>query len=339
MEDSDHTTRMGTLRRELEQERVERTTLETKVAELEQEIEELQLVKTKENREGDFSEDESPPSPEDLGIGTRNGRSSDHEGLPHLISLYGSALHDSKNIQKVSLERLEKFSGTELDDSPYALTYWCRDVLSWCQAYVFNRPKEQLLLAINQALSGTAKAMVQNLIMRELAALDSVEDLYNYLKRTFQNQDPGPEAWHEFHTACTKRTENVLQFSNMLVQLSFVVNASSSPVCRNLTKYYISVRLQHGLPGHLQRALYKHLDHIIEVGKTPDMELGNQAASILNLEKEVNEVPRKELRQPVSNWKVQSSDVRSSRTANGFQKQSSTATAAALLASQPNNSR
>ena len=134
-----------------------------------------------------------------------------------------------------------------------------------------------------------------------------------------------------------KRTENVLQFLNRLVQLSFVVNASSSPVCRNLTEYDISARLQHGLPGHLQRALYKHLDHLIEVGKTPDMEPGNLAAIIFKLEREVNEVPRKESRQPVSNWKVQSSDVRSIRTANGFQKRSSTATAAALPASPPNN--
>eukprot|EP00963_Diacronema_lutheri_P002194 scaffold148_cov341-Pavlova_lutheri.AAC.2 len=267
MEESDHTTRMGTLRRELEQERVERTTLETKIAELQQVIEELQLINTKQNGEGDASEDESPPSSEYLGTGTGNGKPSDHEGLPHLISLYGSALHDSKNIQKVSLEKPEKFSGTELDDSPYALTYWYRDVLCWCQAYAFNRPKEQLVLAINQALSGTAKAMVQHLIMREPATLDSVEDLYNYLKRTFQNQDPGPEAWREFHTARMKRTENILQFLNTLVQLSFVVNASSSPVCRNLTEYDISARLQHGLPGHLQRALYKHLDHLIEVGK------------------------------------------------------------------------
>eukprot|EP00963_Diacronema_lutheri_P012800 scaffold1983_cov349-Pavlova_lutheri.AAC.1 len=100
MEESDHTTRMGTLRRELEQERVERTTLETKIAELQQVIEELQLINTKQNGEGDASEDESPPSPEYLGKGTGNGKSSDHEGLPHLISLYGSALHDSKNIQK-----------------------------------------------------------------------------------------------------------------------------------------------------------------------------------------------------------------------------------------------
>eukprot|EP00963_Diacronema_lutheri_P000659 scaffold42_cov432-Pavlova_lutheri.AAC.3 len=164
--------------------------------------------------------------------------------------------------------------------------------------------------------------MIQRTYKKEPTALDSVEDLYNYLKRTFKNQDPGPEAWRELHTARMKRTENVLQFLNRLVQLSFVVNASSSPVCRNLTEYDISARLQHGLPGHLQRALYKHLDHLIEVGKTPDMEPSNLAAIIFKLERE-----------------VQSSDVRSSRTANGFQKRSSTATAAALPASQPNNSR
>ena len=98
MEESDHTTRMGTLRRELEQERVERTTLENKVAELQQVIEELQLLKSKSQSEEDGSEDESPPSLEDLRAA--DGKPSDLEGLPHLISLYGSALHDSKNIQK-----------------------------------------------------------------------------------------------------------------------------------------------------------------------------------------------------------------------------------------------
>ena len=335
MEESDHTTRMGTLRRELEQERVERTTLENKVAELQQVIEELQLLKTKNPSEEDGSEDESPPSPEDLRA--EEGRPSDQEGLPHLISLYGSALHDSKNIQKVSLEKPEKFSGTELEDSPYALTYWYRDVLCWCQAYAFNRPKEQLVLAINQALSGMAKAMVQNLITREPTALVSVEDLYNYLKKTFQNQDPGPEACCKFHTARMKRTENVLQFLNRLVQLSFVVNASSSPVCHTLTEYDISARLQHGLPGHLQRALYKHLDHLIEVDKTPDMEPGNLAAIIFKLEGEVNETPRREVRQPASSWKVQSSEVRNVGTVRNFHKRSNMATAAALPSAQPNS--
>eukprot|EP00963_Diacronema_lutheri_P012666 scaffold1905_cov372-Pavlova_lutheri.AAC.1 len=124
------------------------------------------------------------------------------------------ALQDSKNISKVSLEKPDKFTGTELEDNPYALTYWYRDVLCWCQAYAFNRPMEQIVLAINQALGGTAKSMVQNLIMRDPAALNSVEDLYGYLRKTFQNQDPGPEAWREFHTARMKRTENVVQFLN-----------------------------------------------------------------------------------------------------------------------------
>eukprot|EP00963_Diacronema_lutheri_P010891 scaffold1231_cov356-Pavlova_lutheri.AAC.2 len=83
---------------------------------------------------------------------------SEEDGLPRPTSLYGSALQDSKNLRKVSLERPEKFSGTQLEDNPYALSYWYRDVLCWCQAYAYNRPMEQLVLAINQTLAGTAKA-------------------------------------------------------------------------------------------------------------------------------------------------------------------------------------
>ena len=45
MEESDHTTRMGTLRRELEQEKDQRRSLEAKVAELQQLLEEVQAMR------------------------------------------------------------------------------------------------------------------------------------------------------------------------------------------------------------------------------------------------------------------------------------------------------
>eukprot|EP00963_Diacronema_lutheri_P010371 scaffold1039_cov312-Pavlova_lutheri.AAC.1 len=51
MEESDHATRMSTLRRELEQEREERFSLETKIAELQQLIEKLQAHKVEESEE------------------------------------------------------------------------------------------------------------------------------------------------------------------------------------------------------------------------------------------------------------------------------------------------
>ena len=260
MEESDPTTRMSTLRRELEQEKDQRRSLEAKVAELQQLLEEVQAMRAHEAENNNNEEEDTPPDEDVLHVDACAKEVSDmvpseKEGLPHLISIYGTALQDSKNISKVSLERPDKFTGLELEDSPYALMYWYRDVLCWCQAYAFNRPMEQLVLAINQALAGTAKAMVQNLIMRDPNSLTSVEDLYQYLRRTFQNQDPGPEAWREFHTARMNRSENALQFLNRLVQLSFVVNTSSSPVCRALTEHDISARLKHGLPGHLQRAL------------------------------------------------------------------------------------
>ena len=253
MEDPEHTTRMGSLRRDLEEERAMRSTLQERVAELEGQLEALQTNPTDGEEQNITIENQENQQVTTVG-GTH--APSEEEGLPHLTTLYGTALQDSKNIQKVSLEKPEKFTGLEIDENPYALTYWYRDVVCWRQAYALDRPKERLVLAISQALGGTAKSMVQNLIMRDPGALKSVEELYAYLRRTFQNQDPGPEAWREFHTTRMRRGENALQFLNRLVQLTFVVNASTSPVCRTLTENDISARLQHGLRAYLQRALY-----------------------------------------------------------------------------------
>ena len=291
---------MGSLRRDLEEERTMRSTLQERVAELEGQLEALQTNPT--DGEEQNITDENQENQQVTTVGGTHAP-SEEEGLPHLTTLYGTALQDSKNIQKVSLEKPEKFTGLELDENPYALTYWYRDVVCWCQAYALDRPKEQLVLAISQALGGTAKSMVQNLIMRDPGALKSVEELYAYLRRTFQNQDPGPEAWREFHTTRMRRGENALQFLNRLVQLTFVVNASTSPVCRTLTENDISARLQHGLPAYLQRALYKHLDHLIDVDKVPDMEPGNLASVIFKLEKEAAEQPRKETKATDEQWK------------------------------------
>eukprot|EP00963_Diacronema_lutheri_P011699 scaffold1439_cov298-Pavlova_lutheri.AAC.1 len=160
MEENEPTTRIGTLRQELERERNEQTSLAEKVAELEAQLEALPAVFSNEDEEGEGCEvinksdeemeDEAPQQP---------FASPEENGLPRLTSLYGTSLLNSKNIQKVSLEKPEKFTGEELDDNPYALTYWIRDVSCWCQAYAYDRPKEQLVLAINQALAGTAKSM------------------------------------------------------------------------------------------------------------------------------------------------------------------------------------
>eukprot|EP00963_Diacronema_lutheri_P006868 scaffold615_cov387-Pavlova_lutheri.AAC.2 len=227
MEDPDHTSRIVSLHRDLEEKWSLRNTLQEQ-------------------------QNETELAQENLHVAALGGTHapSEEEGLPHLTTLYGPPLQDSKNIQKVSLEIPEKLSGLELDENPYALTYWYRDVVCWCQAYAPNRPKKQLVLAINQALGGTTKSMVQNLIMRDPGALKAVEELYAYLRRTFKNQDPGPEAWREFHTSM-RRGDNALQFLSKLVQLTSVVNPSSSPVCRTLMKHDISRRLQHGLPAYL----------------------------------------------------------------------------------------
>lgn len=329
--------RWEALERNLEEEKSRREGLEEKLAELQELLQAKQAsppddLKTATDGltlpevKGKPSASEEQPVPSHTPL--------EEEGLPRLTSLYGSALQDSKNLQKVSLERPEKFSGTELEDNPYALSYWYRDVLCWCQAYAYDRPMEQLVLAINQTLAGTAKAMVQNLIMRDANSLRSVDDLFAYLKRTFQSHDPGPEAWREFHTTRMRRAENAIQFLNRLVQLSFVVNASYSPLCRTLTEDDIAARLQHGLPSSLQRALYKHLNHLIEVDKVPDMQPGSLAAVIFKLERDMHEQNGRETKDAAGKW---ISRKPSSRTAHGTQHAGPTPTGgvAAALPAQP----
>eukprot|EP00963_Diacronema_lutheri_P010889 scaffold1230_cov350-Pavlova_lutheri.AAC.1 len=170
------------------------------------------------------------------------------------------------------------------------------------RAYAYDRPMEQLVLAIKQTLAGTVKAMVQNLLMRDANSLRSVDDLFAYLKRTFQSHDPGPEAWREFYTTRMRRTENAIQFLNRLVELSFVVNASYSPLCRMLTEDDIAARLQHGLPSSLQRALYKHLNHLIEVDKVPDMQPGSLPGVIFKLKRDMHEQTGREIKDAAGKW-------------------------------------
>ena len=73
--------------------------------------------------------------------------------------------------------------------------------------------------------------------------------------------------------------------------------------------------------------------------KAPDTEPGNLAAIIFKLEREVNETPRKDSRQPGDSWKLQSKGMRNGSNSHGFPSRSSVATAAALPSSHPSNSR
>jgi len=60
MEEGDHTTRMGTLRRELEHERDQKRSLEAKVAELQQLVDELQASEAMEVEETDGEDGTHP---------------------------------------------------------------------------------------------------------------------------------------------------------------------------------------------------------------------------------------------------------------------------------------
>eukprot|EP00963_Diacronema_lutheri_P013009 scaffold2178_cov363-Pavlova_lutheri.AAC.4 len=97
MEDPEHTTRMSSLRRDLEEERSMRTTFQGRTAELEGQLEALQTNPT----DGE-EQNEIELAQENLHVIALGGThaSSKEEGLPHLTTLFGTALQDSKNIQK-----------------------------------------------------------------------------------------------------------------------------------------------------------------------------------------------------------------------------------------------
>lgn len=83
MEETDHATRMGTLRRELEQERNERSSLLERITQLEAQLEALQTTP---------SEDEEVQPPEEAeqtreeAPATQPVALSEEKGLPHLTS-------------------------------------------------------------------------------------------------------------------------------------------------------------------------------------------------------------------------------------------------------------
>ena len=109
--------------------------LREKLADLEAQLEDLQAIPPDGNElevaKDLLEDDDSPKSDQGVPVGPIS--LSEEKGLPHLTSLYGTALQDSKNIQKVSLEKPGKFTGLELEEDPYSLAYWYRDVLCWCQ--------------------------------------------------------------------------------------------------------------------------------------------------------------------------------------------------------------
>eukprot|EP00963_Diacronema_lutheri_P013149 scaffold2306_cov444-Pavlova_lutheri.AAC.1 len=86
MDDTDHATRMSTLRRELEQERSEGHTLRERVADLEAQVEALQAIPPDGNEleaTKDLLEGDDSPST-DQGAPAEPISLSEEKGLPHL---------------------------------------------------------------------------------------------------------------------------------------------------------------------------------------------------------------------------------------------------------------
>lgn len=103
------------------------------VVELPQLLEKVHVMKANEVENGNEEED-TPPDEEVHHVDTCTEDVNDivpyeGEGLPHVTSVYGTNLQDSRKNSRVSLDMPDKFRGLEEDVSPYALTYWHRDAL------------------------------------------------------------------------------------------------------------------------------------------------------------------------------------------------------------------
>lgn len=217
------------------------------------------------------------------------------EGLQGLTKLYRS-MGESQRLQGVSLARPSNFSGLEVVEDPYALTHWYREVSCWVQGYAKD-PIQQVVLAL-QTLKGTARIMVDNIIMSDPQKVSDLMSLFKILKETFQRRDPGPDAWKEFQRARLRTNrENVIGFLNRLLLLSFVINMSEDPTCPTVSESDIATKLRVGLPYNISNQLEQHLQLMVDVGSVPDISPWGIAATALKVEAQERERSRATNRQ------------------------------------------
>ena len=203
-------------------------------------------------------------------------------GLESLTNMY-QAMGASHRLQGVTLNKPKSFSGIEVTTEPYALTHWYREVSCWVQSYA-TQPTQQVVLAL-QTLTGTARIMMENIIMADGNRVQDLPTLYTVLKDTFQRRDPGPDAWKEFQRARMRSdSENVVRFLNRLLLLSFVVNMSSDPTCVSITESDIATKLRTGLPYSLGTQVEHRFQLLVELGQTPDITPWGIAAAALRIE-------------------------------------------------------
>jgi len=304
-------TRFQRMREELEREKEGRKDLEARNSLLESELEQLRTLSLTGHGVvdappvgGDPVENEAQEEEEELPHEAPPQEPSDQDlkpaehvplavhplsekGLHSLTDMY-QAMGASQRLQGVTLTKPKSFSGAELTHDPYSLTHWYREVSCWVQGYALN-DTQQVVLAL-QTLSGTARIMMDNIIMGDKNRVSHLPALYDLLKETFQRRDPGPDAWKEFQRARMHPIkEDVVKFLNRLLLLSFVVNMSTDPTCMKISECDIATKLRVGLPYSMSNKIEQHFQLLVELGRAPDMSPWGVCAAALKVEAEERE--------------------------------------------------
>lgn len=280
------TTRMQRLREELEHEQQARAALVQQVGQLESQLREMATeVSTEKEETQDKSTADTNEEPLLTTVQPLN-----EEGLHSLTRLYQS-MGESQRLQSISLSRPKNFSGMEVVEDPYALTHWYREVACWVQGYATD-PLQQVVLAL-QTLTGTARIIIDNIIMSDAKKVQDLMSLFHLLKETFQRRDPGPDAWKEFQRARLRiNKENVVSFLNRLLLLSFVINMSEDPTCPSVNEGDIATKLRVGLPYQISNQMEQHMQLMVDLGRTPDVSPWGIAATALKIEAQEREKAR-----------------------------------------------
>eukprot|EP00963_Diacronema_lutheri_P008490 scaffold753_cov390-Pavlova_lutheri.AAC.22 len=204
---------------------------------------------------------------------------------------------ESQRLQGVSLARPSNFSGLEVVEDPYALTHWYREVSCWVHGYAKDRI-QQVVLAL-RTLKGTARIMVDNIIMSDPKRVSDLISLCKILKETSHRRDLGPNAWKEFQRARLRTNrENVIGCLNRLLLLSFVINMSENPTCPTVSERDIATRVRMGLPFNISYQLKQHVQLMVDVGSVPDISPWGIAATALKVEAQERAKSRMTNRQP-----------------------------------------
>lgn len=307
-------TRLQGMRDELEREQEARAELQARYQALEGELQRLQTSLPREedpdpaHESENKSEESGEKSEEDVQVILKPKSAEEtmaqkpppalpytEHGLLSLTSMY-QTMGASQRLQGVTLNKPKSFSGIEVATEPYALTHWYREVSCWVQSYA-TQPTQQVVLAL-QTLTGTARIMMDNIIMADGNRVQDLPALYAVLKDTFQRRDPGPDAWKEFQRARMRTdSESVVQFLNRLLLLSFVVNMSSDPTCVAITENDIATKLRTGLPYSLGNQVEHRFQLLVELGQTPDITPWGIAAAALRIESQNTIASRNMIRQ------------------------------------------